>query len=139
MIELYSNNVVALADTAIPLESVSIKKGCSVINSGTRSIQFNKAGIYNIEVNASMLSTTATSGELSIQIMQNGVLAPDAVSSETVTNTTGVHALGFSKLIQVPNDNNNCCCKTAPTIVNIINAGVDATIENINVVITKIC
>lgn len=139
MIELFSNNVIVASGVAIPLESVSLIKGNTVINSGTRTIQFNKSGIYKVDVNASAVSTTATTGEITIQLMQNGVLAPYAIASETVANTTATHALGFSALVQVPNDNCNCCCKSVPTFITIMNEGVGATFSNINVVVTKIC
>lgn len=139
MIEVFSNGVSVASGVAIPLENVSILKGKTVINSGTRTIQFNKGGIYKVDVNATGVSTTATTGEITIQLMQNGVLSPAAISSETVANATASHALSFSTLVQVPNDNCNCCCKSMPTIITIMNQGVATTFSNINVVVTKVC
>lgn len=138
MIQLYSNGVTVLSETAIPLENIALKKGCSVTNSGTRTLLFNKAGTYKIDVTASANSVTATTGEITIQLAKNGVLQPGALSEETVASTTAIHALAFSALVVVPEDNSCKCCKS-PTIVTIVNEGVDATFSNINVVVTKIC
>lgn len=137
MLEIYSNNVTVPANTAIPLENVALKKGCSVTNSGTRTIQFNKAGVYKVDVNASVVSSTTT-GTVSIELMKNGSLVPYAISTETVGDATGIHALAFSTLVTIPN-NNSCCCANAPSVITVMNVGNGATFNNINVTITKVC
>lgn len=132
MIEVYSTNVIVPTLTAIPLENVSLKKGCSVVNTGTRTLQFNKPGIYRVDVSAVATSETAVTGEIEIQLMINGVLKPGATSAETVASTTAQHAFGFSTLVVVP-----CTCQT-PLIAVVQNTGVDAVFDNIDVVVTKI-
>lgn len=138
MIQLYSNGIAVASTVAIPLENVVIKKGCSTVNSGTRTIQLNKEGVYLVSVNATGVSTTATTGDITIQLMKNGVLIPSAIASETVANTTATHALGFSALVTVP-QNNSCKCSVMPTVISVMNEGVATTFNNINVVVTKIC
>lgn len=133
MIELFSANVTVPTATAIPLENVGLKRGCSVVNTGTRTLQFNKPGIYRVDVDASVNSETAVTGEVSIQLMVNGTLKQDAYSEETVASTTAAHALSFSTLVVVP-----CSCLT-PVIAVVQNTGVDAVINHINVVVTKVC
>lgn len=137
MIEVYSNNITVPAGTAIPLENLALKKGCTVTNSGTRTLQFNKAGVYKVDVSASVVSSTAT-GTVAIQLMKNGSLVPNAISTETVGDATGIHALAFSTLVTVPN-NNSCCCTNIPTVITVMNNANAATYNNIDVVITKVC
>lgn len=138
MIETYSNNLAVTSNSPIAMQNVSIEKGCSVKLQGTSTFAFKKCGVYLIAVNATVRSTTATTGLVSIQLAQNGNLAADAISSETVGDAAGFHALSFSKLITVPKTETNCCC-SVPTVVSINNVGVDATFSNINVTITRIC
>lgn len=138
MIEAYSNNIAVETNTPINMQNVSLEKGCSVKLQGTSTFVFKKCGVYLVDVNASLRSTTATTGTVSIQLAKDGALSPDAISTETIGDATGIHALSFSKLITVPKSNTNCCC-SAPTTMTINNVGVAATISNINVVITKIC
>ena len=53
MLEAYSLNVTVPAESAIPFNNVSLQKGCTAILSGAATIQFNKCGIYMVEVDAS--------------------------------------------------------------------------------------
>ena len=133
MIEVYSDNVTVPTATAIPLENVGLKKGCSVVNTGTRTLQFNKPGIYRVDLDADATSETATSGDIIVQLMLNGILKADAKSQETVASTTASHSLAFSTLVIVP-----CNCQT-PLIAVVQNVGVDAVYNHINVVVTKVC
>lgn len=134
MIEVYSLNVAVDSQSAIPLNNVTIKKGCTAINSSPSTIQLNKAGVYMLSCNAS--ATPDEAGLVSIQLYKNGVAQPQAVSS--FTGTVGdTNTLSFTTLVQVSEDN-TCCCCDSPTMLQILNVGGDATFD-INVAVTKIC
>lgn len=124
MLEAYSLNVEAAAETAIPLNNVTIKKGCDIQMSGASSIQLNKCGVYKVHVDAVAGASTT------IQLKKNEVLQPQAQS----TGTT----LGFETLVQVPT-NNSCCPCSSPVTVQVINpTETAATLTNINVVVEKV-
>lgn len=138
MIELYSNNITTAVGATVPLNNVAFKKGCSVTNSGSSSILFNKCGVYEVTVNISASSATATTGALNFGLSVNGVNVPNASSSETIGDATSIHALSFKTLVAVPSNNSNCCC-VKPTTCSIVNNGVSANIQIIDVVVSKIC
>lgn len=134
MLEVYSENITVGANSPIPFNNVSIKKGCTAVLSAPATIQFNKCGVYMVSCDAS-ISPEAT-GNVEIQLYKNGVPQPQAQSTATGTaneNTT----LNFTTLVQVPENNTPCCC-SSPTTVQIINL-TESTYANINICVTKIC
>lgn len=122
MLEAYSLNVEVAANTAIPFQNVSLKKGCTAELSGANTIELNKCGVYMVECDASAEATTT------IQLYKNGVAVPQAQS------TGGTPA--FVTLVQVIEDN-SCCPCASPTSLQIMNETA-ATFTNVNVSITKI-
>ena len=126
MLEVYSLNVSVPAETAIPLNNVTIQKGCTAVNSAPATIQLNKCGVYMVSCDASSASSGAA-----IQLYKNGIVQPQAQS------TGG--SPSFVTLVQVDHDN-SCCCCASPTLLQIFNP-TDAEIlyTNVNVCVTKIC
>lgn len=123
MLEAYSINQAVGADTAIPFNSVSIKKGCTAVLNGVSTIELNKAGVY-------MVSFDGTTGTSSlVQLYKDGVAQPQAQS--TGTNVS------FTTLVQVL-QNNTCNCATSPTTLRVMNETA-GTFTNANIVVTKIC
>ena len=137
MLQAYSKNVTVEANSAIPLNNISIAKGRTATTSGTASISFNKKGIYQVSVNASAIASVA--GVIQFQLSQNGVLLPEAFAFETAEDATGAHSLSFSTLVQVTEDNCNCDCGSKQNIINIVNNGVAATYILLNMIVTKHC
>lgn len=135
MIEAYSNNVTVLTNASVPLNAVSLVKGCTATASGASTINLNKCGIYYVSVNATAIATTA--GPITLQINVNGTPKADAIQTETAADTTSSHALSFSTLVQVA-ENNSCSPCTSPTAINVQNVGEGVTLSNINVVVTKV-
>lgn len=139
MIECYSKNVSCATGEALAYNNVALKKGCTVEVSGA-SIQFNKCGIYEVSCNASVSAPSATSSaptDVSIQLMKNGAPQPQAVSTATLASETSKAALGFTTLVQVP-ENNSCCACSAPTVCSVVNTGTEVLFDSINVVVTKL-
>lgn len=125
MLESYSLNVEVGADTAIPFNSTSLIKGCTVTHPSPTTFDLNKCGVYMVSVDA---STTASS---TIQLFKDGVAQPQAQS-------TGGTSLSFQTLVQVDH-NNSCCACSSPTELQIKNVGdAAATLTDVNIVITKV-
>lgn len=139
MIECYSNNASVGADEAVVFTNTAIKKGCTVEAAGA-TIQFNKCGIYEVAVNASAVAPSATSSapvDVTLQLMKNGVAQPQAKATETVASESAKANLGFTTLVQVPENNSRNMC-AAPTTCSIVNSGAAATFDSINIVVTKL-
>lgn len=122
MLEAYSLNIDVAANTAIPFQNVSLKKGCTAELSGTNTITLNKCGVYMVAVDAT--ASVATT----IQLYKDGIAQPQAQSTGT--------ALSFVTLVQVP-ENNSCCPCSSGTTLQIINETA-ATYDNVNIVVTKV-
>ena len=106
MLEVYSTNIDVAADTAIPFQNVSLKKGETAELSGTSTIKLNKCGVYMIAVDASAEASTT------IQLYKNGVAQPQAQS-------TGITP-SFVTLVQVSENNCGCPC-SSPVTLQVVN------------------
>ena len=135
MIETYSQNITVAASTPIPLNNVALIKGCTVQKEGTSTLQFNKCGVYQVCVSCSAVASAE--GIISIGLQKDNVTQPQATSSVTAADATSIHPLSFVTLVQVPR-NNSCCPCASPTKINIVNSGIQATFDTIDVVVTKI-
>lgn len=135
MLEVYSLNVEVAENSAIPLNNVSIQKGCTAVNSAPATIQLDRCGVYMVSCDCSAVPEDA--GLMAIQMYKNGVAQPQAQASST-GETGDTTTMGFQTLVQVSENNTNCCC-SSPTLLQIFNVGVEATYSNINVCVTKIC
>ena len=123
MIEAYSQNVTVNALEPIPFNNVSLKKGCTVEQSGPSSFALNKCGIYEVFCGVSAEATET------IQLYKNGVAQPQAQS-------TGITP-SFKTLVQV--SHNNCPCDACDAPVNIqVIATTAGTLTDANIVITKL-
>ena len=135
MVQASSLNLSVPANSAYPLNSVVIQKGCTAVAVGAGTIQLNSRGIYNVHCDG--FATPAAATLVSTQLAVNGILRPDAING-----FTGVPAaqgtFNFDALVQVSENNTNCCC-TAPTTLQFINGATAVTDAHINVIVTKIC
>lgn len=124
MLEVYSLNVTVAAGASVPLNNVTLLKGCTAVTSGASSIALNKCGVYMVSVDASSAAAAT------IQLFKNGVAQPQAQSTGTTPN--------FTTLVQV-DENNNCCPCSSATVIQVVNTGTaDATFTDFNVVVTKV-
>lgn len=139
MIEYYSENAATAQNEAIAWNNTTIKKGCTVENNGA-SIQFNKCGIYEVSVNATVVSADATTSapvDLTIELFKDGVAMPQAKQTETAVDTTSKHGINFTTLVQVA-ENNSCCPCASPTVCNVRNTGGAVTLVNASLIVTKL-
>lgn len=122
MLEAYSLNVTAAANSNIPFNSVTLEKGCTVSKPSADTINLNKCGVYMISVDVSAAASTT------IQLYKDGIAQPQAQS-------TGVSP-SFTTLVQVPK-NDSCCPCTSPTTIQIRNT-VATTLTDANITVTKV-
>ena len=136
MLELYSLNVEVDQNGSIPFNNVDLAKGCTAVLTAPGTVQFNKSGVYMVDVSASIAPTAA--GTVSIQLAKNGVLelGSFSVASAAAASTVG---LGFTSLVQVNKNNNPCDCTTNPTTIQLINTGQAGTFPIVRMVVTKVC
>lgn len=124
MTQAYSLNVTAGAGAAFPLTNVYVDKGCNTEVVGAATIQLNKCGIYMVACNGSAAAAST------IQLTRNGVLQPQAQSTGT--------SPAFTTLIQVPQNNTNCCC-TSPVTIQVVNpTTASETLTSLNIVVTQL-
>lgn len=122
MLEVYSIDVDVAANTAIPFQNVSLKKGCTAELAGTNTITLNKCGVYMVSFDGSAEASTT------VELYKNGVAQPQAQS-------TGITP-SFETLVQVP-ENNSCCPCTSGVSLQIVNTTA-TTFTDANVVVTKV-
>jgi len=132
MIEVYSENVDVAANSAIPFNSIALKKGDYESVNGT-TLELNHCGVYRLSCHGSVTGD----GDIVIQAFKDGVALPQTKLSITGTANTDI-PFAFETLIQVSRNNGPCCCQS-PTNVQIMNAGVAATFNLAKVSITKVC
>ena len=136
MIQAYSTNISVPANNNIPLNNLKIRKGCNENLAAPATIQLQKRGVYVVSVDA--YGSAAAPGEISVQLVKNGVPQPSAISQANVAAADSIVTLGFKDLVQVPQDNNACCC-TSPTELSFVTGDTDITGLHFNVVVTKLC
>lgn len=141
MLEAYSLNIDVAEGTtslgvAIPFNSISIEKGCTATIPTPSTIQLNRCGVYMVSVDASA-EVSDDAGDISIQLTKNDVLQPQAQATET-GETGDTIALSFVTLVQVQENNSDCCC-ASPVRLQVMNTGEAVTFKNVNCCVTKIC
>jgi len=87
-------------------------------------------------VSVDAVGTSATTGDVTIQMYKNGVAVPQAVSTDTIATADDLSALGFTTLVNV--DSNGCSCCNTSTVLTFMNTGIANTLS-MNVVVTKVC
>lgn len=122
MLEAYSLNVTAAANSNVPFNSVTLEKGCTVTKPSADTINLNKCGVYMVEVDATAAASTT------LQLYKDGIAQPQAQS--TGTNPS------FTTLVQVPKNNTSCPC-TSPVSIQVQNTDA-TTLSNAHIVVTKV-
>lgn len=136
MIQGYSTGIAVAAGAAYPINNITLKKGCSVVQSGPASFQLNQRGIYLVHYDGYAAATVG--GTVSTQLYINGVAQPEAVSTFEAADVADAGALGFETCVQVATNNCVCNLTSSPTILQFMNNGVAVEDAHINVVITKL-
>ena len=136
MIQGYSTGLDVAAGAMYPINNITLKKGCSVIQSAPATFQLNQRGIYLVHYDG--FATATTGGTVSTQLYVNGVAQPEAISTFEAEATADASSLQFETLVQVANNNCNCNLTSSPTVLQFSNNGIAVEDAHINVVITKL-
>lgn len=139
MINSYTNTSLAvLTNETLNFNINSIKTGCTVTHSpGSTTFSLNKPGFYFVTFNGVGAATDTPVGNIIVQLQQNGVNVPGALTSAASTTAlTDVESLSFSTIIQVKP---SCCAVDNNVNLTFVNTGIPTTFSNINVAITKLC
>lgn len=125
------NGVVALGNNGVST------CGCIYHTAGTGSVSLQRAGYYRITVNADAANTTATAGNITLQLYSNGTAYAGAEATQTSESTTDVANLSFTALIRVLP---NCCAidNNLPTTLTLVNTGIAATISNVAMTVVRL-
>ena len=135
MLDAYSVNIDVTANSPIPFNNIKIQKGCTAVLSAPSTIQLNKAGVYEVTVDASATGTAA--GDLTIELVKAGIVQPQGQAIATLAEGSTV-PLSFTSLVQV-SQNNTCRCCDSPTILQVMSNDVDVTYPIVDITVTKIC
>ena len=136
MLQVYSSNLAVDANAMFPFNNVVLDKGCGETLSAPATIQLNQRGIYLVEMDGFATPDAAT--EVSVQLMVNGVLQPQAITSFVPAAVTDTRAFGFKTFVRVLENNCQCNCLTSPTTLQFVNGTTALTDAHFNVVVTKI-
>ena len=110
--------------------------GCTVTHAaGTDTFSLNKPGYYYVSFNGDAVMSEAA-GEITVQLLNNGVVVPGAEASTYSSAATDVVNLGFSTIVKVLP---TCPCVESAGVLTLQNEGIEAIFSNVNVTITKLC
>lgn len=111
--------------------------GIKTFDFNTNSIALQQQGMYKITVSATFTGTAA--GTASIQLLENGVVIPGVLASETITTAgTEIRSVAFDYYVLV---DSTCLLGNISTIaknISLQNNGVGTTITNVIVDVLKV-
>ena len=135
MISSYNNTTQTVAvNGLLTFTTDRILTGCTATRDGS-TFQLNKPGYYYVTFNAVAAATEAV-GELVIELQNNGVAVPGAEAASTTVTSGNNDSYAFATIIRVPP---SCCAVDNAAKLTLVNTGVAATFENVNINITKLC
>lgn len=112
-----------------------IVTGCTVGHTpGTSTFILTKPGYYYVTFNTTF--TTATAGDVVIELQNNGIAVPGANGAETITTAGDTKSISFATIIKVAP---SCAMVSNIASLAFVVTGIalDATTANVN--ITKLC
>ena len=121
--EVVANGILSFADYEA--------SGCGIKAIGSTGIRISRSGKYLVLVS----STIGGTGNVSLQLFQDGTAVPYAYAMANSTGTTNPQAIMFQKIITV---NESCRCVNNATTLTLRNVGVDATVEDVIVDVIRL-
>ena len=129
-------NTAVAVDGLLPLEQNNILTGCSITHvAGSTTVSLVKPGQYLVAFNADG-TTSGTAGNISVQLYNNGVAVPGAISTAEMDTTIDTGNVSFTKVISVKP---SCCVIDNTANLTFVNTGVATLYTNINVNVIKLC
>lgn len=101
------------------------------------SLRLQQAGFYLITIN--LVGTATEAGDVTVQVLENGLAVPAALSTETITTPdTEVHTFTINYIAAVDNSCIMGCNVTVGKTLSLQNLGVEATFTNVSVSAVKL-
>ena len=136
MISSYNSTTQNVAvDAAYVFDTNRIVTGCTVGHvPGAAAFTLTKPGYYYVTFNTTF--TTATTGDVTVELRNGGVLVPGATGTETITTAGDTRSVTFATIIKVLP---SCCAIDNTATLTFVATGIalDAIVANVN--ITKLC
>lgn len=114
------------------------KDACGVptFSSDATSLTLNQKGIYHLT--AVITFTAPVAGDVTFQLLENGVVIPGALATETITTaTTEIKTTTLDYYILVDNTILFGALSSTPKVITIQNTGVASTVSNVVLNVTK--
>lgn len=136
MINSYTTTTQTLAPNAlVTFANDKIKTGYTVTHAaGSTTFTLNKPGYYFITFNADA-TTSDVAGNVTLGLYQNGTAILGAEATNYAAAAVNIGNMAFSAIVQV---RPSCCAVSNTTNLTVVNTGVEATVTNANIVITKL-
>lgn len=139
MLYTYSNTAQTPAINGVLTFANNAISTCSCVShsAGSGSVALQGTGYYLVSVNATVANTTATSGDITLQLYVNGVAYPGATGTKTSTATTDSGTISFTTLVRVLP---NCCAITSnnPLTLTVVNTGIASSVSNAAMTVVKV-
>ena len=138
MVNTYSiTNQTLLPNDLISFANNRIATSCSVSHpAGGTTFTIKRPGLYLVSFHGTASATAAATEPITVQLMNNGVEVPGALTSELSAAADTPVNLSFTTAIQI---RPSCCAVDNEANLTFGNAGIEALFSNVEVVITTIC
>lgn len=101
------------------------------------TVTLNQSGIYH--VTATLVGAGTVAGDVSVQMRENGVAIPGAISTETITTAaTEQRTFVIDTYVLVDDSTVLCTRSTNAKAISLLNAGVGATFTAVAVNVDKV-
>lgn len=138
MVNTYSiTNQTLLPNDLISFANNRIATSCSVSHpAGGTTFTIKRPGLYLVSFHGTASATAAATEPITVQLMNNGVEVPGALTSELSAAADTPVNLSFTTAIQI---RPSCCAVDNEANLTFENASIEAIFSNVEVVITTIC
>lgn len=116
----------------INLGSIIRRFGTSITLSGN-GVQINDTGYYTID--SSITLSSATAGDITVTMYNNGIAIPGAVATETVATADDVVNLSINAIIR---ETGCCYYNNGPASLTFVISGGDVTVTNVATTVVKL-
>ena len=121
--------------SAYVFDTNRISTGCTVGHvPGTTTFTLTKPGYYYVSFNTTF--TTATTGDVTVELRNGGVVVPGATGTETITTIGDTKSIAFSTIVKVLP---SCVAIDNTATLTFVVDGVAADATTAAVQITKLC
>lgn len=137
MISSYSNTLqtVTIGEN-LTFDINDVNTNCAIAHTaGTGIFTLKTPGKYYISFNGTFTVSSSDGGLVTVSMNRNNVSVPGAAASTSVTSTTDIKSLSFSKIVQVKS---SCCAVDNTTSISFANVSATAVFTNVNVSIWRL-